>query len=114
MDCARLAPHSAVARGGAAMIYVEYGPMPVTKVHYPEVGQRLPDPPEGRDYHVCAGEDGASFVTEVSESEQHLGRHSTALAAVLGDVFGETPEIEPTIRPVAGIHRPGEQGATVY
>ena len=96
------------------MIYVEDGPMPITKAQYADVGQRLPDPPEGRNYHVCSGEDGALFVTEVWESEQDLERHSTALAAVLGDVFGETPEIEPTIRPVAGIHRPGEQGATVY
>ena len=96
------------------MIYVEDGPMPITKAQYADVGQRLPDPPEGRNYHVCSGEDGALFVTEVWESEQHLERHSKALLAVLGDVFGEIPEVEPTIRPVVGIHRPGEQGATVY
>ena len=53
------------------MIYVEYGPMLVTKAQYADVGQRLPDPPEGRNYHVCSGEDGALFVTEVWDPHAH-------------------------------------------
>jgi hypothetical protein len=96
------------------MICVTYGPVPVTKAQYGEVAERLPEPPEGRDYHVCYGEDGALSVTEVWESEEHLDRHNQALEAVLADLFEEPLMIEATIRPVIGIHRPGERGAVRF
>ena len=90
------------------MICVTSGPLPITRAEYYAVGEEMPDPPEGRDYHVCHGEDGALFVTEVWESEEHLMRHNQALARVLAGAFGDPFGSERTWRPVVGIQRRDE------
>src|SRR5688500_7609445 len=46
-------------RRSVVSILVTFGPVEMTREEYLKVGDRLPDPPEGRDYHVCAGDDGA-------------------------------------------------------
>jgi hypothetical protein len=63
------------------MICVTFGPAPVTRTQYYAVGEKLPHPPEGRDYHVCYGEDGALYITEVWQSEEDMERPSKALVS---------------------------------
>jgi hypothetical protein len=92
----------------SAVICVTSGPLPITRAQYYEIGEEIPDPPEGRDYHVCHGDDGALFITEVWESEEHLMRHNESLAEVLAGAFGDPFGSERTWRPVVGIQRRGE------
>ena len=91
------------------MICVTFGPVPMTRAQYHAIGERIPAPPDGRDYHVCYGEDGALYVTEVWASEQDLHRHNEALA----EVFDEPVALNRTTRPVVGIQRPGEPPVSV-
>ena len=91
------------------MICVTFGPVPISREQYYAVGETLTEAPEGRDYHVCSGEDGALVITEVWDSREHLDRHSEALAPVLAGLFGGAPyQVEWVARRVVGIHRPGE------
>jgi hypothetical protein len=97
----------------SAVICVTFGPVPMTRAQYHAIGERIPAPPDGRDYHVCYGEDGALYVTEVWASEQDLHRHNEALAEVLAEVFDEPVALNRTTRPVVGIQRPGEPPVSV-
>ena len=90
------------------MICVTSGPLPITREQYYTVGEAMHDPPEGREYHVCHGEDGALFITEVWDSEEDLMRHNQELAEVLAGTFGDPFGSERTWRPVVGIQRRGE------
>jgi len=90
------------------VICVTFGPVPMTREQYHAIGEQIPEPPDGREYHVCYGEDGALYVTEIWSSERDLHRHNAALAEVLVDVFDEPVALNRTTRPVVGIQRPGE------
>jgi hypothetical protein len=91
------------------VICLTFGPVPISRAQYYAVGEKLPEAPAGRDYHVCCGEDGALFITEVWESREHLDRHSEALAPVLAESFGGDPyTVESAARRVVGIQRAGE------
>ena len=94
------------------MICVTFGPVPMTRAQYHAIGERIPEPPDGRDYHVCSGEDGALYVMEVWSSDEDLDRHNEALAEVLADVLEAPMGLNRTTRPVVGIHRPGESVVT--
>ncbi len=95
------------------MICVTFGPVPMTREQYHAIGERIPEPPDGREFHVCYGEDGALYVTEIWSSEQDLHRHNADLAEVLADVFDEPVALNRTTLPVVGIQRPGEPPAIV-
>jgi hypothetical protein len=101
----------------AVSIFVTFGPVDMTRDEYWRVGERLPDPPEGRDYHVCSGEDGALYIAEVWDSQDAMNRHGERLGPVLQDIFGDKgfTDAEPNgyaEREVVGIHRPGELAKT--
>ena len=64
-------------------IFVSFGPVDMTREEYLRVGDRLPDPPEGRDYHVCSGEDGALYFAEVWSSEEAMHAHDERLGPAL-------------------------------
>jgi hypothetical protein len=97
----------------AVSIFATFGPVDMTRDEYRRVGERLPDPPEGRDYHVCSGEDGALYFAEVWESREAMDRHGERLTPVLQALFGAErfADTEPNgyaEREVVGVHRPGE------
>jgi len=93
-------------------IFVSFGPVDMTREEYRRVGERLPEPPEGRDYHVCAGDDGALYLTEVWASREAMDRHGERLWPVLEELFGagRFPNEPPGYveREVVGVHRPGQ------
>ena len=92
-------------------ILLSFGPVPMSREEYLSVGDRIPEPPEGRDYHVCAGEDGALYITEVWDSEEHVRAWDEKLGPVLREVFPhmEDPlEDDRVRRPVVAVHRRGE------
>jgi hypothetical protein len=92
-------------------IFVSFGPVEMTREEYLRVGDRLPDPPEGRDYHVCAGEDGALYFAEVWESREAMESHDERIGSVLAALYGTERFEEPqgyAVRDVVAIHRPGE------
>src|SRR3954454_13289092 len=60
----------------------------MAREEYLKVGDRLPEPPEGRDYHVCAGDDGALYFVEVWESAEAMDAHNERLGPVLQDLYG--------------------------
>ena len=95
-------------------ILVTFGPIEMTREEYLRVGDRLPDPPDGRDYHVCAGDDGALYFVEVWESAEAMDAHGERLGPVLEELYGAErfDDTEPegyAVRRVIAIHRPGER-----
>ena len=97
-------------------LLVSFGPVEMTREEYLEVGDRLPDPPDGRDYHVCAGDDGALYFVEVWESAEAMDAHNERLLPVLEDLFGAErfADTEPrgfATRDVVAVHPPGERFA---
>ncbi len=69
-------------------IVVSFGPIELSTEEYLQVGDRLPDAPKGRDYHVCSGQDGALYIVEVWDSREAMEAHMERLVPVLHELYG--------------------------
>jgi hypothetical protein len=73
-------------RGEAVSVFASWGPINMTVRQYDMVGERLPDPPEGRELHIASGSDGAMYISEIWDSEEQAEAFSRRLLPVLEEV----------------------------
>lgn len=71
-------------------ILVRFEPQSMSKENYDEVVRRLEESddnqPEGRELHVCFGDDGDLRVSEVWDSQEAFEAYGGTLMPVLADV----------------------------
>jgi hypothetical protein len=71
-------------------ILVSFGPASMTTAQYDEATSKLEAagiwPPDGLDYHVCFGTDGALRVHEAWDSQEKLDAFGERLMPILSDV----------------------------
>ena len=81
-------------------IVVRFSPKSLTLDKHNEVTRRLEEtgawPPDGLDYHIVFGQDGALLVSEIWDSSEQFQAFGETLMPVLADVgieFSAEPEI---------------------
>jgi len=81
-------------------IAVRYHPRNLTVEQYEEVVRREEAtgkfPPEGREHHVCFGQDGDLRVSEIWASAEHLQAYGEVLMPILAEV-GVQMSAEPEV-----------------
>jgi hypothetical protein len=85
-------------------ILARFQPANLTSELYDDVNRRLDDAglstPDGRELHVCFGDEGHLRVSEVWESREKMDAYGEKLMPILGDAgvkFGTPPEITPVV-----------------
>jgi hypothetical protein len=85
-------------------IVVRFHPASLTAAQYNESVRRLTDsgfPPEGMEMHVCFGEDGDLYVSEIWDSREQFEAFGERLMPVLAEI-GIVPG-EPTVLEVRNL-----------
>jgi hypothetical protein len=71
-------------------VLIRFTPASLTAAQYDESIQRLQAagswPPDGLDYHVCFGSDGALRVSEIWDSREQLAAFGERLMPILADI----------------------------
>jgi hypothetical protein len=79
-------------------IVVRFTPPSLTREQYDETVRRLEQsgdfPPDGMEYHVCFGPEGALRVSEIWDSREQFEAFGARLMPLLADVGIETGEPE--------------------
>jgi hypothetical protein len=80
-------------------VLIRFAPSAMKAAQYDETVRRLESsgdfPPDGMDYHVCFGSEGALRVSEIWDSKEQLDAFGERLMPVLAEVGIEpgTPEL---------------------
>lgn len=89
-------------------ILARFAPLDLTLAKYEDVNRRLEESgqgqPEGREYHVCFGEDGDLRISEIWESVDQFRAFGDVLMPILKEVGIEVHE--PQLMPVQNQIRP--------
>jgi hypothetical protein len=71
-------------------VFIRFTPAGMTAAQYDETVRKLEEvgnwPPDGLDYHVCSGTDGALQVSELWDSQEQLQAFGERLMPVLSEV----------------------------
>ncbi|MEA2475455.1 MAG: hypothetical protein QOE06_3370 [Thermoleophilaceae bacterium] len=90
-------------------ILVRFTPANLTADQYENVNRRLAEggdsAPDGRELHVCFGNEGELRVSEVWESEEKMQAFGERLMPILGE-FGIEQGAPPEILPVVNFESP--------
>jgi hypothetical protein len=90
-------------------ILARFQPANLTSELYEDVNRRLDDaglnPPDGRELHVCFGDEGQLRVSEVWESREKMDAFGEKLMPILGEA-GVKLGTPPEVMPVVSIERP--------
>jgi hypothetical protein len=90
-------------------ILARFTPADLTQEKYQEVNRRLEEngdgSPDGRQLHVCFGEEGNLKVSEIWESQEKIEAFGERLMPVLAEVgvqMGAPPEFVPVVNLIEG------------
>ncbi len=79
-------------------IVVRFHPTGMTRQQYDEAEGKLREagawPPDGMDYHVCFGQDGDLYVSEIWDSQEKLEAFGEQLMPILSEVGIQAGEPE--------------------
>jgi hypothetical protein len=79
-------------------VLIRFAPASLTAAQYDESIRKLEEsgdfPPDGLDYHVCFGTDGALRVSEIWDSQEQLDAFGERLMPILSEVGIEPGEPE--------------------
>ena len=68
-------------------VLIRFAPASLTAAQYDEAIRKLGnDAPDGRDYHVCFGEDGNLRVSEIWDSREQFAAFGERLMPILAEV----------------------------